>query len=39
LNRANKAHVAVHDDICFENLHLARLETAKYPVKKLQCAG
>lgn len=36
LNRANQAHVAVHDDIRFEDLDLARLETAEYPVKKLQ---
>jgi hypothetical protein len=37
LNRANKAHVAVHDDVHFEDLHLARLKTAEDPVEKLQC--
>ena len=37
LNRANEAHVAVHDDIRFEDVYLTRLETAENPVKKLQC--
>jgi hypothetical protein len=37
LNRANEAHVAVHNDVHFEDVHLARLETAERPVKELQC--
>ena len=37
LNGANEAHIAVHDDIRFEDVHLSGLETAEHPVKKRQC--
>jgi hypothetical protein len=37
LNRANETHDAVHDDAHFENVHLARLETAENFVEKIQC--
>ena len=37
LNRAHEAHVAVHDDVRFKDIDLARLEAAEHPVKKLQC--
>ena len=37
LNRANEAHIAVHDDVRFEDVHLAGLETAEHPVKEFQC--
>jgi hypothetical protein len=37
LNRANETHDAVHDDVHFENVHLARLETAENSVEKIQC--
>ena len=37
LNRANEAHVAVHDYVRFQYVYLARLETAEHPVKEPQC--
>lgn len=36
LDRAHEAQLAVHDDIRFEDIYLARLEAAEHPVKKLQ---
>ena len=36
LNRANDSHVAVDRDFLFEDVDVARFETAKDPVKHLQ---
>ena len=37
LDRANDAHVAVQGDVRLEDVYFARVETAEYLVKKLQC--